>query len=136
MLRLTSSPLGSTIKGMREYETVFIDSQSRLILSIAIVQQSCKELLRDLPNKQVSDLLDRRKGWDDPKLAEVGTLQRRLGERSALYRISIVRLNGRVDLLRKKLKLREDLTVGYLSSEITLNLLSNFPGPIRGGWCG
>lgn len=59
---------------MREYETVFIDSQSRLILSIAIVQQSCKELLRDLPNKQVSDLLDRRKGWDDPKLTEVGTL--------------------------------------------------------------
>lgn len=133
MLRLTSSPLGSTIKGMRDYETVFIDSQSRLILSIAIVQQSCKELLRDLPNKQVSDLLDRRKGWDD---TEVGTLQRRLGERSELYRISIVRLNGRVDLLRKKLKLREDLTVGYLSSEITLNLLSNFPGPIRGGWCG
>src|SRR6266567_4089760 len=103
---------------MKEYENVFLDSQSRLVLSMAVFRRSCRELVQDLPDKQVRDLVDLRKGWDDPELTE--KLQRRLGEDFEIYRGSVRLLNKKIDLLRRKLKLQENLMVKYLSTEIIL----------------
>lgn len=101
---------------MREYENVFVDSQTRLHLSVAIFQQSCRELVKDLPDSQTRDLVDLRKdvvdlrkGWDDPELQ--AKLEARLGADFAVYKMSVRQLNKRINLLRRKLRLNEDITV-------------------------
>jgi hypothetical protein len=104
---------------MKEYENVFVDSQLRLCLSVTMFERSCRELLQDLPDKQIHDLVNLRKGWDDPDLME--KLRRRLGKDFEIYRLSVTQLNKRIEILRQKLKLREDLTVRYPSAEITLS---------------
>jgi hypothetical protein len=82
-------------------------------------ERSCRELLRDLPDKQIHSLVNLWKGWDDPDLAE--KLRRRLGKDFEIYRLSVMQLNKRIEVLQKGLKLREDLTVRYPPTEITLN---------------
>jgi hypothetical protein len=54
----------SNIKGMEQYENVFIDSKSCLDSGIFMFRLSCRELVRDLPDKQIRDLVDLRQGWD------------------------------------------------------------------------
>lgn len=105
---------------MREYENVFVDSQTRLHLSLAMFRQSCRELVRDLPDGQTRDLVDLRKGWDDAELKS--KLERRLGDDYGVYRMSIRQLNKRIDRLRQKLRLQEDLTVKNHSGVFQLYL--------------
>ena len=99
----------TTVKNMREYENVFLDSHSHLVLSIATFRQSCRELLQALPDDRIRELVNTREGWEKEDVNEI--LRRRLGEDYAVYRVSVKQLNKRIDLLRRKLKLRTDLTV-------------------------
>jgi hypothetical protein len=48
-------------------------------------------------------------------------LQRRLGEKYAKYRALVRKLNKKIRLLQRKLKLREDLSVGYPRKQIALD---------------
>lgn len=104
---------------MEQYENVFFDSKSCLDFSIFMFQLSCRELVRDLPDKQIRDLVDLRQGWDDMELTE--KLQRRLGEKYGKYRVLVRKLNKEIRLLQRKLKLREDLSVGYPTKQIALD---------------
>lgn len=94
---------------MKEYENVFFDSYLRLRMGIILFQRSCRELVQDLPDKQIRDLVDLGTGWDDPELKE--TLQRRLGQNFEVYRASVKQLNKRINLVGKKLRLQEDRKV-------------------------
>lgn len=97
---------------MKKYENLFIDNSQTLLLSMAIFHQSCRTLLQDLPDKQIRDLLDLRSGWDKLELEE--KLEPRLGEDFMIYKASVRQLNKKVEKLRTKLKLGEDLTVRVL----------------------
>ena len=94
---------------MEQYENVFFDSKSGLDFGIFMFKLSCRELIRDLPDKQIRDLVDLRQGWDDLELTE--KLQRRLGEKYGKYRVLVRKLNKEIRLLQRKLKLREELSV-------------------------
>ncbi|KAF2672437.1 hypothetical protein BT63DRAFT_422895 [Microthyrium microscopicum] len=127
----------TTIKHMIEFENTFLDSQSRLLLSLAIFQQSCRELVQDLPDSQVRDLMDLRNGWDDPELKII--LARKLGKDFEVYRMSVKLLNKRIGLLRKKLKLREDLTApfivgGVVDEKLRKDFFKSSWSRIRGGF--
>jgi hypothetical protein len=122
---------------MREYENVFVDSQTRLHLSVAIFQQSCRELVKDLPDSQTRDLVDLRKdlvelrhGWDDPELK--ANLEARLGANFAVYKMSVCQLNKRIGLLRRKLRLSEDITV-RISHQLPLPTSYALKGSIHSG---
>jgi hypothetical protein len=109
------------MKSMKNYENVFLDSVTRLLVSIAMFQRSCQELVQDLPDTEVRELIDLRTGWDNEQLR--GKLKLQLKGNFGIYMLSVRQLNKRIDLLRKKLKLREDLTVSQPLNSITLHHL-------------
>jgi len=97
------------MKSMKNYENVFLDSQTRLLVSIAMFRRSCQELVQDLPDTKVRELVELRTGWDSEELRD--KLKWRLKEDFGIYMMSVKQLNKKIDLLRRKLKLREDLSV-------------------------
>jgi hypothetical protein len=107
------------MRSMKEYENVFLDSQTRLLLSIVMFRRSCRDLVQGLPDTKIRELVDLRMGWDDKELRE--KLEWRLQGDFGIYMISVRQLNKRIDLLRRKLKLREDLTVSQPSKSINLH---------------
>ncbi|KAL1630613.1 hypothetical protein SLS54_000484 [Diplodia seriata] len=122
---------------MCEYEHVFLTSQSRLVLSIATFRQSCRELLQDLPDDKIRELVDLREGWDDEEVKAV--LRRRLAGDYGTYRVFVRQLNKRIDLLCRKLKLRDDLTVpflidGELDEKLRKDFFKKSWSRIRGGF--
>ncbi|KAL1644140.1 hypothetical protein SLS58_004420 [Diplodia intermedia] len=127
----------TTVRNMCEYEYVFLTSQSRLVLSIAIFRQSCRELLQDLPDDEIRELVDLREGWGNEEVKAV--LRRRLAGDDGSYRVFVRQLNKRIDLLCRKLKLRDDLSVPFLiNGELDEKLRKDFFkkswSRIRGGF--
>ena len=116
---------------MEEYENVFIDSQSQLRLSMVWFQQSCRELVRDLPDKLIRKLMEFQEGWGDKELRE--KLHQRLGDNFKIYRVSVRRLNKKIQLLRRKLKLPEDQMVGYPTQRLLSIAEYNTQAPFRAG---
>ncbi|EON64792.1 hypothetical protein W97_04025 [Coniosporium apollinis CBS 100218] len=103
----------STVKQIFRYKYVFDDIHISLVGSVTIFRQSCEQLLRGLmlPETQLRDLIDMRQGWDDPALDE--KLRRRLGNRDhKIYGLSVKQLGKKIDQLKEKLELRDDLSVG------------------------
>ncbi|KAL0261611.1 hypothetical protein SLS55_003041 [Diplodia seriata] len=122
---------------MCEYEHIFLTSQSRLVLSIATFRQSCRELLQDLPDDKIRELVDLRQGWDNEEVKAV--LRRRLAEDYGTYRVFVRQLNKRIDLLCRKLKLRDDLSVpflidGELDEKLRKDFFKKSWSRIRGGF--
>lgn len=100
---------------MKEYECVFSDIQTSFSASVAIYMNSCYCLLSSLhlSDEQMNDLLVQRKGeaWSTPQLQK--DLEKRLGPSCAIYLLLIDKLNRRILLFGKKLKLTEGLKVRY-----------------------
>ncbi|OCK92754.1 uncharacterized protein K441DRAFT_697498 [Cenococcum geophilum 1.58] len=99
------------IKSGIHYETVYLDIQAELVLSMAIFRQCCEQLLRGLliPDSQFCALVEKQEGWDDPDL--IKKMQVRLGDRDYyVYSKFVKRLRKRIYLLAEKLQLQKDLT--------------------------
>lgn len=98
---------------MRNYEYVFKDIHTSFTASVGIYMNSCYTLLQplNLPDNQMKDLLEERKMdvWKDPELHN--RLEKRLGVNSKIYLTLIDRLNRRIKMFGKKLRLDDDLKV-------------------------
>ena len=103
------------MKNMKEYECVFSDIHTSFTVSVAIYTNSCYHLLSplNLSDKQMNDLLVERKkeAWKTPQLRK--DLEKRLGLSCAIYLSLIDKLNKRILLFCKKLKLNDDLKARY-----------------------
>lgn len=101
----------AVMKNMKEYECVFSDIQTSFIASIAIFSNSCYQLLGplNLSDQQMNDLLVQRStnAWKAPTLQK--DLEKRLGPNYRIYPTLISKLNRRILLFCKKLKLNDDL---------------------------
>jgi len=96
---------------MREYEYVFADIHTSFAASVGIYIDSCYILLNslNLSDSQMKDLLEGRKedAWKDPQLRKA--LEKRLGANYEIYLSLVDKLNRRILMFGKKLKLRDDL---------------------------
>ena len=103
------------MKNMKEYECVFSDIQTSFTASVAIYTNSCYHLLSplNLSDQQMNDLLVQRKKetWKAPQLQK--DLEKRLGSSCAIYLSLIDKLNRRILLFCKKLKLDDNLKARY-----------------------
>lgn len=99
------------MKNMKEYACVFSDIQTSFAASVVIFQNSCYQLLGplNLSDQQMNDLLVQRStmAWEAPALQN--DLKERLGPNYRIYPSLISKLNKRVLLLCRKLKLNDDL---------------------------
>ena len=106
------------MKNMRDFECVFDDIQTQFAASVGIYMDSCYQLLGplNLPDKQMNELLEQRSknAWTDPTLQKV--IESRLGPNYKVYLSLMERLNKRILLFCRKLKLNDDLKAGVLSS--------------------
>lgn len=100
------------IKSMFHYEEIFLDIVVDLATSQARFKQSCEELLQGLllPDSQFLDLVESLNGWEDRELET--KLKHRLDEDFVVYKLKVKRLQRKVDLLRRKLRLGDDFEVG------------------------
>ena len=103
----------STMKNMKEYEYIFNDIHSSFAASVVIYKESCYMLLNplSLPNERMKELLEDRNedAWTQTTLQKA--LQKRLGGNCKVYLSLVDKLNRRILLLAKKLKLSADLRV-------------------------
>jgi hypothetical protein len=101
----------AVVKNMKEYECVFSDIQTSFTASVAIFSNSCYQLLGplNLSDQQMNDLLMQRsaEAWEAPALQK--DLAKRLGPHYKIYPSLVSKLNRRILLFCKKLKLDEDL---------------------------
>ena len=99
------------MKNMKEYECVFDDIHTCFSASVIIFQNSCSQLLRplNLSDQETFDLLMQRSpsAWKSPGLQN--DLEKRLGPNYRIYLSLISKLNRRILLFCKKLKLDDDL---------------------------
>src|SRR5687768_6223509 len=60
----------SRIQAIRKYERIFDDMESRLRGAVAVLRQTCEELLQGLgiPDDQLRDLIENQQGWDSESL--------------------------------------------------------------------
>jgi hypothetical protein len=104
------------MRDMKEYEYVFNDIHSSFAASVVIYTESCYMLLLplSLPDDQVTDLLEARKenAWKQAPLRIA--LAKRLGANCGVYLSLVEKLNKRIMMLCKKLKLSDDLRVSFL----------------------
>lgn len=96
---------------MKQYECVFSDIQISFSASVGIYMDSCYQLLNplNLPDQQMNDLLEERKreAWKSPQLRK--DLEKRLGPNFKTYMLLLDKLNRKILLFCKKLKLNDDL---------------------------
>jgi hypothetical protein len=96
---------------MKEYECVFNDIHTCFSASVVIFLNSCSQLLQplNLSDQQTNDLLVQRSpsAWKAPALHK--DLEKRLGPNYGTYLSLIGKLNRRILLFCKKLKLNDDL---------------------------
>lgn len=108
---------------MRDYEDVFNDIQSQFGASVSIYMNSCYQLLGplNLPDQQVIQLLEQRRkaAWSDAQLRRA--IESRLGPNYKAYVSLMEKLNKRIELLCKKLKLNDDLKVDVYTNRSYLN---------------
>ncbi|ORX96345.1 hypothetical protein BCR34DRAFT_619709 [Clohesyomyces aquaticus] len=102
----------AVMKNMRDYEDVFNDIQSQFGASVSIYMNSCYQLLGplNLPDQQVIQLLEQQPtkvNWSDKQLQR--GIERRLGPNYKAYISLTEKLNKRIKLFCKKLKLNDDL---------------------------
>lgn len=101
------------MKNMKEYEYVFADIHCSFTASVGIYIDSCYMLLNplNLPDNQIKTLLEERKevAWKDPELRK--GLEKQLGANCKIYLSLVNKLNRRILMFSKKLKLRTDLKV-------------------------
>ena len=106
------------MKNMKEYESKFSDIQTSFTVSVAIFSNSCYKLLSplNLSDQQMNDLMVKRstEAWKAAALQK--DLEERLGPSYKIYPSLIIKLNKRILLFCKKLKLNDDLKVRFPSS--------------------
>lgn len=106
------------MKTMRDFECVFDDIQTQFAASVGIYMDSCYQLLGplNLPDSQMNELLDQRKreAWSDPLLEKA--IETRLGANFKVYLSLMAKLNKRIMLFCRKLKLNDDLKVRQILS--------------------
>ncbi|KAF2865617.1 hypothetical protein BDV95DRAFT_612491 [Massariosphaeria phaeospora] len=109
----------AVMKNMRDFEYVFDDIQTQFAASVGIYVNSCYQLLGplNLPDEQMNELLDERniRAWSEPKLQS--GVQARLGPNTKVYISLMAKLNKRIRLFCKKLKLDDDLKPPWLGSD-------------------
>jgi hypothetical protein len=101
------------MKTMRDFECVFDDFHTQLETSVAIYMNSCYQLLGplNLPDDQLSELLGhpKKEAWSDPNLR--AALENRLGNNYKVYVSAVEKLNKRISLFCRKLKLDDNMKV-------------------------
>jgi hypothetical protein len=101
------------MKNMKEYEYIFNDIHSSFAASILIYRESCYMLLNplSLSDSRMKELLEDRdeNAWTQTLLRRA--LEKRLGGNCRVYLSLVDKLNRRIRLLVKKLKLSADLRV-------------------------
>lgn len=107
----------STLKNMRDYESVVETLVTSFSLASAIYRNSCENLLRPLmlADIQFCELLNdpgAASSWVGEDLSN--KLRERLGSSYPPYVSSVKQLNKRIDLFKKKLNLDNDMKVGTL----------------------
>ena len=99
------------MKNMQQYECVFDNINCSFAASVLIHRDSCYALLAplNLPDDQIRDLLEEkdnekmRQAWRDAELEQ--KLAKRLGMNCKTYLSFLAKLNRRILLLARKLKL-------------------------------
>jgi hypothetical protein len=113
----------SMIKNMKAYESVLETMIADFITSSAIYRNSCEELLSPLmlPDAKFYELLNdpKSKTWDSDELGK--ELRNRLGDSYEPYKLAVEKLNKRIDLLRRKLDLNDDMQVSALIYHLRLS---------------
>ncbi|KAF8246380.1 hypothetical protein K440DRAFT_366847 [Wilcoxina mikolae CBS 423.85] len=121
----------STIKNMKDYESIFENLHTSFVTGLSIYRHSCEELLSPLmlPDNKFHELLENsdRNAWEDEELGK--SLCERLGADYLPYKSSVKKLNKKIILFSKKLKL-DDMRVGAdripkLSFDIDYTLLAS-----------
>jgi hypothetical protein len=114
---------------MKQYECVFSDIQISFAASVGIYTDSCYQLLNplSLSDQQMNDLLEKRKSeaWKSPQLQK--DLEKRLGPNFKTYLSLLNKLNGKILLFCKKLKLTDDLkaSINMYQGERRLTVFSH-----------
>ena len=107
------------MKNMMQYECVFSDISISFAASVAIFSNSCFQLLNplNLPDQRLSELLIDRKpnAWSDEQLHQ--ELKQRLGTNCKIYLSLIDKLNKRIMLFCKKLKLDDKLRPPWIKTD-------------------
>ncbi|KAF2242297.1 hypothetical protein BU26DRAFT_584494 [Trematosphaeria pertusa] len=113
----------AVMKNMRDYEDVFNDIQSQFGASVSIYMNSCYQLLGplNLPDQQVIQLLEQRRkaAWSDAQLRRA--IESRLGPNYKAYVSLMEKLNKRIELLCKKLKLNDDLKPPWVGTDDSID---------------
>lgn len=104
----------STLKNVRDYETVIENLVTSLSMSLIIFRTSCEELLAPLllPDEQFRELLanPQTDAWKDNELCE--KLNAKLGQAAYLsFNKAVGLLYKRIRLLKKKLDLNDSFQV-------------------------
>jgi hypothetical protein len=105
----------STIKAIMDYESVFENLRTSFITELSIYRESCEALLRPLmlPDSQLKKLLADDpvvEAWKDVKIDN--GIREHLKQDYETYDQCVRRLNKRIHLMARKLKLDKDLKVG------------------------
>ncbi|KAI9772128.1 MAG: hypothetical protein M1840_001417 [Geoglossum simile] len=112
-----------TMKNMKEYEYIFADIHTSFAASVGIYMDSCYILLNSLhlSDSQMKDLLEERNedAWKDPQLRK--DLERQLGANNEIYLSLVDKLNRRIVMFGKKLKLRDDLKPLWIAGDGALD---------------
>jgi hypothetical protein len=119
----------STIKNMKAYESVLEMMIADFTTSSVIYRNSCEELLSPLmlPDVKFYELLNdpKSKAWDSDELGK--ELRNRLGDSYEPYKSAVEKLNKRIDLLRRKLDLNDDMQVSALIYSLRLSYSHGAP---------
>ncbi|KAF2118797.1 hypothetical protein BDV96DRAFT_568475 [Lophiotrema nucula] len=109
----------AVMKNMRDYEIVFDDIRTQFGASMGIYLNSCYQLLAplNLPDKQLNELLEQRKNtaWADSDLQK--SIEGRLGRDYNIFLLLMEKLNKRILLFCRKLKLNDDLKPPWVLSD-------------------
>ncbi|KAF2464631.1 uncharacterized protein BDR25DRAFT_307145 [Lindgomyces ingoldianus] len=101
----------AVMKNMKDYEMVFSDIHTSFAASVGIYTDSCYQLLSplNLPDRQMNELLEGRQidAWSNSELKEA--LEIRLGSNCKVYLSLMDKLNRRIVMFCKKLRLNDDL---------------------------
>ncbi|KAF8249178.1 hypothetical protein K440DRAFT_622544 [Wilcoxina mikolae CBS 423.85] len=112
----------STMNDMREYESVFENLLTAFNTGLAIYRNSCEELLSPLllPDNKFNDLLENRSdAWEDSELEM--SLKERLGRDYQTYKHAVGRLDKKIILFGKKLKLGKDMRPPWIMENDTVD---------------
>ncbi|MCJ1264990.1 hypothetical protein MMC22_004865 [Lobaria immixta] len=133
----------STIRYMKNYETVFENFHTSFVTSLSIYRNSCEELLRPLvADNELYELFEGHgaKLWEDPKLGE--RVRERLGPNYEPYKNAVNQLRKKIDLFGKKLKLDKDKDMnppwimenGTVDASRRVEFFKNFLTRVKGGF--